>query len=339
MRGSESFRTKMEDTARKLGHSLVLPEPEDPRILEAACILRDRGLASRIWLAGKQERIHDIAKNLSIGLHDIDIIDPELSPRHTEYAQEYFNLRKNRGMNEEEAMARIKDPLIWASMMVRRQDAGAMVAGVQNATANVLRASFQVVGTAKGIKFASSCFVMDFPETRFGENGLLIFADCATIPSPDAHQLTEITLASANTCRSLLQCEPRVAMLSFSTKGSATHPAIDKVKEAMAMVQQREPMLCIDGELQLDCALIAEIAEIKAPSSPVAGRSNTLIFPDLQSGNIGYKIAQHMGGAGAYGPILQGFSRPVSDLSRGATVDDIVSTCCITLAMENPESK
>lgn len=217
-------------------------------------------------------------------------------------------------------------------MMVARGDADAIVAGAENATAKVLIAGFTIIRTAPGVKSASSCLVMDFPDKKWGKDGLMIFSDCATIPNPSPEQLAEITLASAKSCRTYLDVEPIIAMLSFSTKGSASHQLVDKVLQALSIIREREPNLEVDGEMQVDAAIDITTARQKAPSSTVAGRANTFIFPDLQAGNIGYKIAQRFAGAGAYGPFLQGFAKPVSDLSRGASVSDIVSTCAATLA-------
>ncbi|MCK5248651.1 MAG: phosphate acetyltransferase, partial [Spirochaetaceae bacterium] len=230
-----------------------------------------------------------------------------------------------------DARKRITEPLLWGAMMVRMNDADAIVAGAEHATAKVLIAGFTIIKTAPGVKSASSCFVMDFPDKKMGKDGLYVFSDCATIPEPTVDQLAEITMASAVSCRNFLQTEPVVAMLSFSTKGSASHPLVDKVRDALNIVKDKAPDLIVDGEMQLDTAVVPSIGEKKAPGSPVAGKANTLIFPDLQAGNIAYKIAQRFAGAGAYGPFLQGFAKPISDLSRGASVNDIVNICAVTL--------
>lgn len=326
-----TFTEKMTEKARNMANSLVLPESTEPRTLKAARIVTDEKIASTVFLIGKPGNITRAADEAGVSLGGMTIIDPSASDKLDSYAQEYYELRKHKGVSLEDARTSITDPLLWGAMMVKKGDADAMVAGAENATAKVLVAGFTIVKTAPGVKSASSCFVMDFPDKKWGKDGLMIFSDCATIPEPTVDQLAEITMASAASCRTFLQTEPAVAMLSFSTKGSASHHLVDKVVSALKIVKEKAPDLNVDGEMQLDTAVDPGIGEKKAPGSTVAGKANTLIFPDLQAGNIGYKIAQRFAGAGAYGPFLQGFAKPISDLSRGASVDDIVNTCAVTL--------
>lgn len=326
-----SFVEEMKAKAVSMGKKLVLPEGNEPRTIEAARIIKDEKIASEVILVGNTAEIEKAAESLGVNLAGITISDPELSDKLSSYGQEYYELRKHKGLSESDAVEGIKDPLKWGAMMVRTGDAHAMVAGADNATGKVLVAGFTIIKTSPGVSSASSCFVMDFPDKKWGKDGMMIFSDCATIPDPTKEQLAEIAIQASQSCQTFLQTEPITAMLSFSTKGSARHPNVDKVTDALALVQERAPDLLIDGELQLDAAIVGSVGEKKAPGSKVAGKANTLVFPDLQSGNIGYKLAQRFGNAGAYGPFLQGFAKPISDLSRGCSVEDIVNTCSVTM--------
>ncbi len=268
---------------------------------------------------------------MGVSLRDISIIEPADAHRRGAYAREYYQLRKHKGMTEDQSYADMDDNLRWGCMMVRLSDADAMVAGAENTTGDVLKAAFTIIKTKPGIKSASSCFVMISRDKRWGHKGQMIFSDCATIPNPNAEQLAEIAGAAAESCSIFLGVEPRVAMLSFSTKGSAKTDETEKVIRATELLRSSHPDLIMDGELQLDAAIVPSVAKKKAPDSPVAGSANTLVFPDLQSGNIGYKLVQRLAEAEAIGPILQGFAKPVSDLSRGCSVDDIVNTAALAI--------
>ena len=330
-----TFAETMKAKAKELQKNLVLPEGSDKRVVKAARQIVDEKLAKNVTLLGSIEKIKEVAKNEGVDLTGINLIDPSLSPLKEEYGKMYYEMRKHKGLTEEEGQNLIVDQLRYAAMMVHSEAADAMVAGVQRTTGEVLVASFQIIKTKAGIKSASSCFIMATNKADLGANGSFIFSDCATIPEPTAEQLAEIAEASADSCKVYLNVEPQIAFLSFSSKGSAKGAMVDKVVEALNILKNKRPDLSADGELQLDAAIIPEVGASKAPGSSVAGKANVLIFPDLNSGNIGYKLVQRLGDAEAYGPILQGFAKPVSDLSRGCSVEDIVVTSAMTLAQAN----
>ena len=307
--------------------SIVLPEGTEERTLKAAEEVLKEGIANVILL-GNSECIKEKSKGLNID--GAKIIQPDKSDKYDSYVDKLVELRKHKGVTLEKAKELIKNPLYYGSMMIKMGDADGMVAGAISTTGDVLRPNLQIVKTAPGISVVSSCFIMEVPHKEYGQNGILIFADCAVNPNPTAEQLAQIAVSSAKTASTLVGMEPKVAMLSFSTKGSAQHELVDKVVQATKLAKELDPELVIDGELQADAALVESIGNLKCPGSPVAGQANVLVFPDLQAANIGYKLVQRLAKAEAVGPICQGIARPVNDLSRGCNVQDIVNVIAIT---------
>ncbi|MBR7041756.1 MAG: phosphate acetyltransferase [Clostridia bacterium] len=303
---------------------IVLPEGDEKRNIQAAAKIVREGIAT-ITVLGNLDAVKKAAAETGTDLTGIEIIDPATSEKTASYASLLYELRKAKGMTEEEAAKKALDPMYYGILMVKSGDADGLVSGAVHSTADMLRPALQVIKSKPGIKTVSSCFLIESPVF-----GVMIFSDCAVNIAPSAEELANIAVAAADSAVSLGGIEPKVAMLSFSTKGSAKHDNVTKVQEATALAKQLAPDLKLDGELQLDAAIVPSVGELKAPGSEVAGHANVLVFPDLQAGNIGYKLAQRFGKSEAYGPILQGIAKPCNDLSRGCSVDDIVATVAIT---------
>jgi len=326
------FLSDIWNKAKKLNKTIVLPETEDQRILKAADLIL-RSKIANIVLIGSREKIEEDCKKIGSDISKALIADPSASQNLDRYTEIYVRNMKNRkhevSFNDAKDMIK-KDPLYFGALMVEAGDADGMVAGASHSTGHTIKAAIYSSGLKPGISTLSSFFVMVLQDRQFGSNGVLFFADCAVVPDPDAKQLCDIALSTAASFKQLMNKEPKVAMLSFSTKGSGKSPSAEKAALAAKMVSEKDPELMIDGEMQLDAAIVPAIGKKKAPESKVAGRANTLIFPNLDAGNIGYKLTERLAGASAIGPIFQGCAKPINDLSRGCSVEDIANVTAIT---------
>ncbi len=330
----------LKEKAKEKPKRIVLPEGEEERIIKAAEIISRQKIALPLLL-GNRKKIKERAHYLEIDLRDIEIIDPFNFPKTSEYISFYCQMRKHHSISKKIARMVLAKNLNLGVLMVRLGEGDGLVAGACNLTSSIIKSATLMLGLREGISLPSSFFIMAIPDSSIGEGGILIFADAAVNPEPDSSQLADIAISTAVSAKNLLGWQPRVALLSFSTKRSASHPLVDKVIEASRIAQEKAPHLLIEGELQADAALIPQIAKRKIKESKVAGRANILIFPDLHAANISYKLVQYLAKARAYGPILQGFARPINDLSRGASIEDIVSVIIITAvqAQENTSGR
>ena len=326
-----SFIEEIKNRAKEDKKTIILPEAEDKRVLEAASKVIKQGFA-KVILLGDEEKIKEDSSKNKIDLDGVDIINPLTSDKKEEYKQKLYELRKNKGMTLEQAEKLLKEPIYFGMMMLKDENSKAdgLVSGAAHSTANTLRPALQILKTKPGTKLVSAFFVMCVPDCEYGENGTFIFGDSGLNQNPTADELSEIAISSSKSFEQLVRKEAKVAMLSYSTKGSAKSELTEKVIEATKLVKEKETNLMVDGELQLDAAIVPEIAASKAPDSPLKGEANVLIFPDLDAGNIGYKLVQRLAKAEAYGPLCQGIAKPVNDLSRGCSADDIVGVVAIT---------
>ena len=324
-----SFIESIKQRAKQNIKTIILPEAEDKRVLEAASKVIAQGFA-KVILIGNKEQVEKDSKENNIDLSGVEIIDIKSSTKKQEYAQKLFELRQAKGMTKEEASKLIEEPIYFGMMMLKNGEADGLVSGAAHSTSNTLRPALQILKTAPNTKLVSAFFVMCVPNCEYGEHGTFIYGDSGLNQNPNADELSEIAISSAKSFKSLVEAEPKVAMLSYSTYGSAKSELTEKVIEATKLVKEKAPDLLVDGELQVDAAIIPEVSKSKAPGSPIEGNANVLIFPDLNAGNIGYKLTQRLAKAEAYGPLCQGIAKPVNDLSRGCSADDIVGVVAIT---------
>ena len=323
------FIEQVKAKARLSVKRIVLPEGDEPRTVQAAVKIKDAKLAYPILL-GEPKKIAEVAASKGVDISGMEIINPKDSSKASEYTNTLYELRKAKGLTEEAAAQLVQDPMYYGIMMVKSGDADGLVSGAVHTTGDMLRPALQIIKTKPGIKVVSSSFLLDCPNKALGHNGLLVYSDCVVVPCPTAEELAHIAVSAAETAKTLCGIdEPKVALLSFSTKGSAKHELVTKVQEATRIAHELAPELALDGEMQFDAAIVPEIGASKAKGSPVAGHANVFVFPDLQAGNISYKITQRIGGAEAYA-VLQGLAKPCNDLSRGCSVDDIVATVALT---------
>lgn len=329
-----AFIDEIKQRAKESIKTIILTESEDIRVLDAAQKVKKEGFAN-VVLIGNEAYANKLAKENNIDIEGITIIDPETSDKFEEYANAFYELRKAKGMTIEKARETLKDNMYFGTMMVKQGDADGLVSGACHSTANTLRPALQILKTAPGTKLVSAFFLMVVPNCQYGENGIFIFGDSGLVENPSADDLSEIAISSSKSFEQLTGKQAKVAMLSYSTYGSAHSELTEKVVEATKLLKEKAPDLICDGELQLDAAIVSEIAKSKAPNGTLNGEANTLIFPDLNAGNIGYKLVQRLAKAEAYGPLCQGIAKPVNDLSRGCNSDDIAGVVAITAVQAN----